>query len=122
MSRGAAGGAAQQFPTSDGTAKADSACVGAGGCLPGNGQKFVAPAGTWAAEPWNSLKFELHDPQYYAYQFTESGTGTGARFSAAAYGNLDGDAVYSTFEMQATVGSDGSVQGQGAMFKAQPQE
>ena len=56
------------------------------------------------------------DPFYYWYQYVSAGTETGSNFQAYAYGNLDCDSVYSTFERSGTVLADRSVSGGAGMF------
>ncbi|HVH42443.1 MAG TPA: type II secretion system protein [Labilithrix sp.] len=48
---------------------------------------------------WPCLKFEITAPQYYRYQYFANGTSDGS-FTATAQGDLNGDAVYSTFEIK----------------------
>lgn len=52
---------------------------------------------------WDALKFGIADPHYFAYQFDSSGIDAASQFTASAFGNLDGDAVFSTFVRFATV-------------------
>ncbi len=40
----------------------------------------------------------MKDQHYYLYQFDSTGTLSMARFTASAYGNLDCDSVFSTFQ------------------------
>ncbi len=50
------------------------------------------------------LKFEMTAPQYYQYSYVATGASTnGDTFVATAQGNLNGDAVYSTFTMNGTI-------------------
>ena len=51
---------------------------------------------------WPCLKFEMTAPQYYQYSYGAAGTSTGT-FSAEAKGDLNGDAVYSTFTMLGSI-------------------
>jgi type IV pilus assembly protein PilA len=62
------------------------------------GIRTTDAAGTWDTPTWQSLDFAIADPHYYGYRYTSAGTGTTAAFTAGAHGNLDGDAVQSTFE------------------------
>ncbi len=52
---------------------------------------------------WDALKFGIADPHYYAYQFDASGEDAEAAFIATSFGNLDGDATFSTFVRFATI-------------------
>lgn len=80
--------------------------LGPGGhCVPATGG---AGAGyydmtEWSGEPmWNSLNFQMEQAHYFHYYFisTNSNTGFGTcQFTAAAYGDLDGDfSLWSTYE------------------------
>jgi type IV pilus assembly protein PilA len=51
---------------------------------------------------WPCLKFEMTAPQYYQYSYGAAGTSTGT-FSTEAKGDLNGDAVYSTFTMLGSI-------------------
>ncbi|MEI8259426.1 MAG: prepilin-type N-terminal cleavage/methylation domain-containing protein [Deltaproteobacteria bacterium] len=68
---------------------------------------------TWDTASWNALSFSIADSHYYSYQYDSSGTGTTSSFTARAVGNLDGDAVFSTFERSG--GSDTARQVVGSM-------
>ena len=60
--------------------------------------KITTAPSTWDADTtWNSLQFSVSDPSYFAYQYDSSGTTNDSKFTATAFGNLDGDAVFSTF-------------------------
>ena len=70
------------------------------------GMKYQSLGGDWsaAASPaigWYCLKFELDVPQYYMYTYTATGTAGAATdsFTAQANGDLNGDAVISTFTL-----------------------
>ncbi len=79
--------------------------VGPGGrCVPSG-----APAGAgyydiaeWTDNSvWAALNFAQEQGHYFHYNFRSTNTLTGfgdCQFTASAYGNLDGDAVFSTFE------------------------
>jgi type IV pilus assembly protein PilA len=62
-------------------------------------QKILTPPASWDAVPtWVSLSFSVSDPSYFAYQYDANGSTTNnAKFTASAFGNLDGDGTYSTF-------------------------
>jgi type IV pilus assembly protein PilA len=63
-----------------------------------NGKYQSSPA-EWATTGWECLKFSMSDPQYFMYGYESSGTTgiDGDSFTATANGDLDGDAVPSTF-------------------------
>ena len=65
----------------------------------------------WTNDSWKALQFSVDDPHYYAYEFIASGTRADAVFTARANGNLDGDALFSTFEMYDTIDSEGNPSG-----------
>jgi hypothetical protein len=79
--------------------------------MPGGTVEKGAPDATlWAAEPWPALKFSMDDPAYYSYAYTVSNQlaaagGQGSQYTALAIGNLDCDAVFSTFSMFGIVNS-----------------
>ncbi|MEI8256939.1 MAG: hypothetical protein WCJ30_14800, partial [Deltaproteobacteria bacterium] len=71
---------------------------------------------TWDSATWNALSFSIADPHYYSYQYDSSGTGTASGFTARAVGNLDGDAVLSTFERSGGSDSQRQVQGSQGIY------
>jgi hypothetical protein len=58
-----------------------------------------APKYTAAPFSWTALKFAIPQPHRYAYKFESSGTYGAAQFTATAYGDLDCDGEWSTFEL-----------------------
>lgn len=87
-----------------------------GTCCHAPDHKCAPDPRLWTDATWQALKFSMDDPHYYAYEYQASGTGTSATFTVAAYGDLNCDGVYSTFEMVGSVQADGTVTGQGGMF------
>jgi hypothetical protein len=66
---------------------------------PPRGRKEVDPPGTWDAPTWRALSFRPAAegaPHAYAFSFES----TGDTFVARARGDLDGDGVFSTFEIR----------------------
>ncbi len=60
--------------------------------------KITTLPSSWDADTtWNSLQFSVSDPSYFAYQYDSAGVTNASKFTATAFGNLDGDAVFSTF-------------------------
>ncbi len=57
---------------------------------------------------WVCLKFGMNDPQYYAYQYVQTGDPgtTGSTFITQAMGDLDGDTVGSYFSMAGAIQTD----------------
>jgi type IV pilus assembly protein PilA len=103
---------AKQFPTTKAATPGVNACCGQAGdkCPPVAGQ-FDDP--TWAA-----LNFSVDDPFYFWYDYTSGGTDTTSQFTAGAYGNLDCDSTYSTYQRIGSVLSDRSVTGGSGLFTA----
>ena len=103
---------AKQFPTSVAATPAANSCCGQAG------DKCKPIAGTFddAAGGWASLNFSVDDPFYFWYTYTSSGLETAAAFDATANGNLDCDAVYSTFSRHGSVLPDRSVTGGSGLF------
>jgi type IV pilus assembly protein PilA len=78
--------------------------------------KITTAPSTWDADAtWNSLQFSVSDPSYFAYQYDSAGTTNDAKFTATAFGNLDGDAVFSTFTRVGAV-VDMEVKGGAGLF------
>lgn len=87
---------------------------GAGGAVPGTitnigGKKYQSSKLDWANatdvqtnQGWPCLKFEMTAPQYYQYNYVANGTSAGG-FSSTAIGDLNGDAVYSTFTLAGSI-------------------
>ena len=111
--RGQIQAVSKQFPgDATGAAAISDQTRGACGC-----SKCTPNSALWNADIWHALKFAMMDPHYYYYYYTAAGTGTNAKFSSTAYGDLDCDSDYSTFEMVGSVATDGTVTGQAAMYK-----
>lgn len=70
------------------------------------GQKYQSNPSEWDTGDkdtgWQCLKFSMAQPQYYMYGYV---TPTATTFTATAQGDLDGDAVLSTFTMKGEVRS-----------------
>ncbi len=86
----------------------------------GNGRCDVFP-GSWNTPTWAALSFMMTDQHQYAYAFDSSGTLSDAKMTATAYGDLDCDGVWSTFQKlaygdpQATM-SECSIRGAAALY------
>jgi len=60
--------------------------------------KITTAPSLWDADDtWNSLQFSVSDPSYFAYQYDSAGVTNDSKFTATAFGDLDGDDIYSTF-------------------------
>jgi type IV pilus assembly protein PilA len=67
---------------------------------------WANPADVTANAGFPCLKFEMTAPQYYQYKYVATGaSANGDKFDATATGDLNGDAVYSTFTMSGTIQS-----------------
>ncbi|MBI2395569.1 MAG: hypothetical protein HYV09_38745 [Deltaproteobacteria bacterium] len=74
-------------------------------------QRVKVDAAEWSAPTWQCLKFSINDPQYYAYRHEWNGeSGTAARYTATAYGDLDGDGSTSTFQLIGRGGTGGDAE------------
>jgi len=100
----------KQFPANVGPSPTANSCCGQAGdkCKPVT-TNFDKPE-------WAALNFSVDDPFYYWYQYVSAGIETAANFQAYAYGNLDCDAIYSTFQRSGTVLADRSVSGGSGLF------
>ena len=78
-----------------------------------DGKKYQSSKADWSVAAdvaantgFPCLKFELTAPQYYQYTYIATGaSANNDSFVANATGNLNGDAVYSTFSMAGTIQS-----------------
>lgn len=108
---------AKQFPTTEVATPALGAC-----CLQ-PGQKCAPNHAQWTTPAWQALTFGMDDPHYYSYTYTRNANGASGTppsaladgstpsefFFADAQGDLNCDAIYSTFEMFGAVAIDGSI-------------
>lgn len=106
--------APHQCPSMDGELEVDSGITppldvdcsaGPGGrCVPsvdGNGAGYYALAEWNDNEVWNGLNFMMEQGHYFHYRFKAKNypTGYGAcQFTVQAFGDLDGDGTFSTYE------------------------
>ena len=59
-------------------------------------RKYPSTSADWSADPgFSCLHFEISTPQYYQYDYKN----TGAGFTAIARGDLDGDGILASFEL-----------------------
>ena len=100
----------KQFPASVTVSPAKGACCLAAGkkCAPSNA--------LWTNATWKSLNFSVDDPFYYSYQYTSSGTDTSSAFFADAYGDLNCNSTYSTYERKGSVDSKLNVTGGSGLY------
>ena len=76
-----------------------------GTCCKNPKHRCDADPALWDTPAWRELRFAMEDPHRYSYAFRASGTGKAATFTVDAYGDLDCDGVYSTFELFGSVGT-----------------
>jgi type IV pilus assembly protein PilA len=89
---------------------------------PIKGQKYQSKPSEWTTdqpkgptgsyEGFACLKFSMQDPQYYQYEYVGpadmgAAQAVGAKFSAIARGDLDGDGDLSTFQIDGEVKNEG---------------
>ena len=70
-------------------------------------QKWQSAPSDWSGT-WDCLHFSMNDPQYYQYQYTETGA-PGAKdstFACIAKGDLDGDKILSSFTVNGKIQAD----------------
>lgn len=83
-------------------------CVPAGGGGAGGGYYDMTE---WTSEPmWNSLNFQMEQAHYFHYFFRSENTLTGfgtCSFTAAAFGDLDDDDIFSTYERAGAADNQG---------------
>lgn len=58
-----------------------------------------AAPGNWNTPTWSALKFAITDAHYYAYEVKSEGTLKTAKYTVTAYGDLDCDGTWSTFQL-----------------------
>jgi hypothetical protein len=72
-----------------------------------SGRKYQSTASEWAVDTdrnagFACLKFEMSFPQYFQYEYEATETS----FVARAYGDMNGDGVFSTFELKGELVGD----------------
>jgi prepilin-type N-terminal cleavage/methylation domain-containing protein len=107
VSNGRALAAAKQFPGPEGAWEQNPDCC----AFPGARCPGGSPV--WASDDvWRALKFAIADAHSYIPGYTGSGTGTAARFTAMAIGNLNCNAILAQFRRDGYITSTGDVAGQ----------
>lgn len=95
----AAGGATPAFPPSAPLTPAE---------VP-RGVRAEDPRGAWDHPSWRAIGFGFDHPHAFSFAF-DSATAPGeSRFRASAHGDLDGDGVTSTFEIEGKADAAGVV-------------
>jgi type IV pilus assembly protein PilA len=85
-------------------------------CCGQAGDKCVPQPTYWNDPTWAALNFSVDDPFYYSYQYNSAGTETSSNFQAWAFGDLDCDSIYSTYQRSGSVLSDRSVSGGAGLY------
>ncbi len=107
-------GLAKQFPV---VTAAKNPAPAANSCCGNPGDKCKPNPTNFDDVGWAALNFSVDDPFYYWYFYNNNGLlDTAAAFQAYAYGNLDCDAIYSTFQRSGSVLTDRSVSGGGGLY------
>jgi hypothetical protein len=72
------------------------------------GVRAEDPPGVWEAPTWRALGFSFDHPHAFSFAFESSQSGTTSHFRATAHGDLDGDGVLSTFEIEGEADASGA--------------
>jgi prepilin-type N-terminal cleavage/methylation domain-containing protein len=102
---------AKQFPDSAGPSPG-----AAGSCCGQTGDKCAPSPSNFTADTWAALNFNIGDAFYFVYDYTSAGSDSAANFQAWAFGDLDCDKVYSTYERSGSVLGDRSVSGGAGLY------
>ncbi|MCB9726938.1 MAG: prepilin-type N-terminal cleavage/methylation domain-containing protein [Deltaproteobacteria bacterium] len=93
-----------QFPQNQGVTPLDGSCCSTVVASPAdtNGDdRCDSDPDIWSTDTWSALNFQINDEHYFVYAFDASGTLADAGFTATANGDLDCDAIQSTFQRTA---------------------
>jgi type II secretory pathway pseudopilin PulG len=115
-SRGTIASIPKQFPDSGTGMFPINPAPALGTCCSHAGKKCAPTSSWWNGKGFQALMFSMDDPHYFSYGYLAGGTDLTAQFAVAAYGDLDCDTVYSTFEMVGSVQRDGTVTGQAGYY------
>lgn len=84
-----------------------------GRCMPASDDAPLTgyyPLSVWGRDVWNGLNFQQEQGHFFHYNFIwkNAPSGFGAcQFTAQAFGDLDGDGVFSTYERYGALDEDG---------------
>src|SRR5438477_587155 len=74
------------------------------------------PRAGWQNPTWTSLNFSVDDPFYYQYAYNSGGTEGTSTFRAGAYGDLDRNNIFSTYERAGSVDAQLNVTGGAGLY------
>jgi type IV pilus assembly protein PilA len=104
--------AARAYEDSSPTPGQRTLCASASSPVPADanrisGKKYQSATTEWEVDAprkagFACLKFSMMDPQYFQYNFAST---SGGKMTATARGDLDGNKVFSTFELEGQVNS-----------------
>lgn len=77
------------------------------------GRALTPSAPGFDSPDWKALNFSLPGPTRYQFMALTQGEGPGAKLILRALGDLDGDGVYSVYELHAEADSTGNVSAKG---------
>lgn len=72
------------------------------------GVRAEDPPGAWEHPSWKALGFEFDHPHAFSFAFESTLGSAESKFRATAHGDLDGDGVTSTFEVEGRADSTGA--------------
>jgi hypothetical protein len=72
------------------------------------GVRVSDPDGTWEHPTWRALEFGFDYPHAFSFAFASTQNAASSTFRATACGDLDGDGVRSTFEVQGERDAEGA--------------
>jgi len=90
-----------QFPASQGQTPVEATCCSTaslGGPDLNQDDRCDSSPDTWTTKTWSALTFQINDEHYFVYSFDSFGTLSAAKFTTSAFGDLDCDAIQSTFQ------------------------
>jgi len=73
-------------------------------------------AGQWNVAAWRQLHFQLTDPHYFQFQFSQGGSNLTATYHAQAQGDLDCDTTFSLYRYIGTVDTEYGVAAKGPII------
>ena len=98
----------------DCSAGPEGRCVPSSGAAAGPGEYSIEQ---WTDnEVWSGLNFMQEDSHYFHYRFVAKNEGTGygeCQFTIQAFGDLDGDGIFSTYERAGLANDQGVIAGAG---------